>query len=313
MPGRPRSCLCAVARFGQAQQSGSVVGQACVGTKTCCYLGIARRDPRHNQMIRAVGDSLVGTHNTTPMAMIQKAIRRRYEFSFTGLLQADELLQSAMDSDLRGLVLAWRGMLRHDELIEFCKRDTDRLAEAVDFVNQASRLAPGSSTVMAMASEVTFFLEDDLDKAAFLANRAVQLDDQDPEALSAVGRTMSLQGRNDTSHQYAVAARHYADGSPYSYDWDLMLCVAKIRIGDMHGAYDMALMCHRKMPFARQALRYLAVLSFLDDRPADAVFYANRLTRLEPDFSIQTLLNSYAPMSNIRDVELLERLRQKLL
>ena len=266
-----------------------------------------------NQIVRAVGDAVVGTHGKTPMAIIQKAIRRRYEFKSASLQQADDLLRSAMDSDLRGLALAWRGLIRHDEVVEFCGRDTDRLAEAVDFVDQATRLATGSSTVMAMASEVTFFLEDDLDKAVFLANRAVQLDDQDPEALSALGRTLSLQGRNDASHHYAVAARHYADGSPYSYDWDLMLCVAKIRVGDMAGAYDMALICHRKMPFARHALRYLTVLSFLDDRPADAMLYSNRLRRLEPDFSIQTLLNSYAPLSNIRDVELMGKLRQKLL
>lgn len=265
-----------------------------------------------NRAVQAVGDTVISTFGLSPMATIQKAIRRKYEFDRTSLTKADDLLRGAMDTDLKGLALAWRGILRLEEVLEYRENNAERLAEAMDFVGQAALLAPHSAPVLAMVSEVTLFLTNDIDKASFLAHRAHALDDQDPEALAAYGRALSFEGRHRESHRFAQAARHYAQGLSYSYDWDLMAGVASIRVGDMAGGYEMALTCHRKMPFARHALRYLTVLSFLDDRPTDAMQFAGRLRRMEPDFNVQALLNNYEPLSNTRDTDLMDRLRLKL-
>ena len=265
-----------------------------------------------NRAVQAVGDAVVSTTALSPVATIQKAIRRKYEFDRASLTKADDLLRSAKDSDMKGLALAWRGIIRVTELVEFRKNIADRLAEAMDFVDQTAQLAPQSAAVMAMVSEVTLFLSNDVDEVSFFANRAVALDDQDPEALAALGCSLSFEGRHIESHRFAQVARHYAQGLSYSYDWDLMAGIANIRVGDMAGGYDMALACHRKMPFGRHALRYLIVLSILDDRHDDAMQFAGRLRRLEPDFSVQTLLTKYAPLSSTRDTELMERLRHKL-
>ena len=80
----------------------------------------------------------------------------------------------------------------------------------------------------------------------------------------------------------------------------------------MQGGFEMALAYHRKMPFGRHGLRYLTVLSFLADRPDDAMQHATKLRRLEPDFSLPVLLNDHYPLSNTRDVQMMDRLRHKL-
>ena len=163
-----------------------------------------------------------------------------------------------------------------------------------------------------MASEVTLFLSGDVDMAGFFANRAVAVGDQDPQGLAAYGRTLSFEGKNAEAHRVALAARHNAQGSPYSYDWDLMAGIAKIRLGDLAGAFDMMLSCHRKMPFGRQALRYLTVLSLLADRHDDALRFAGRLRHLEPDFNFDLLRGNYAPLASKRDMDLMDMARHKL-
>ena len=265
-----------------------------------------------NQVAQAAANAVTPVVGLTPMAAIQKAIQRRYEYDRPGLIQADDLLCSAMDSDLRGLALAWCGMIRLDEVIEFRETDPDRMAEAISFTEQAVRLAPDDAMVLAMASEVTVFLTGDTDKAAFFANRAVAPDDQEPAAVAALGRMLSFDGKDAEAHRVALAAQHCAQGSPYSCDWDLMAGVAKFRIGDMQGAHDQMLACHRKMPFGRHALRYLTVLSVLADRPDDVIRYAERLHRLEPEFNVDLLRGAYAPLSFARNVELMDRVRDKL-
>ena len=262
--------------------------------------------------IRAVGDTVITAVGLSPMAAIQKAIRRRSECDRASLRVAEDLLRTAQDSDMKGLALAWRGSFRLDERVEYCENDADRLAEGLDFNENAVRFAPDCAAVWAMASEVTLFASHDSDKAAFYAKRAVKIDDQNPDALSAVARVLSFEGRNDQAHDLAIAAQHCAQGSLYCYEWDLMAAVAKIQIGDMAGAYDMALSGHQKMPFSRQTLRYLTILSCLDDRLDDATRNESRLRRLEPDFSVRVILENYPALSSTRDAELRERLRMKL-
>ena len=265
-----------------------------------------------NQTIQAVCDTVVSTAGLTPMAAIQKAIRRIYDCDRNGLTKADDLLRCAMDGEGRGQALAWRGMVRLSEIVEFRESNADRLAEAIEFASQAAQLAPTDTVVQALVSEITLMLTQDIDKAAFFASRAMKLDDQDPESLAALGRTLSYQGRHDNSHQVALVARQNAQGLSQSSEWDLMACVAKIGIGDMKGAIDLALTSHRKMPFGRHALRYLTVLSCLADKPEDAAQFAGRLRRLEPDFSLQLMMGPYQPLPNLGYVDLLDTLRAKL-
>lgn len=265
------------------------------------------------RMVQAMADTVASTAGLTPMAAIQKAIRRMYEFDRASLAKAEDLLRGAMDGDLRAHALIWRSMVRLNATFEFGELDPDALAEAVDFAETAAQLAPDNAAILAMASEVILVGENDLERAGHLARSAFALDDKDPEALAAMGRSLRLQGRKDESHDFAMQARHHAQGLRYSFDWDLMAAVAKIGIGDLKGAYDMAVSGYQKMPYARHSLRYLTALSLLDDRPGDASRYATKLQRLEPDFHMQLLPGQNSPLASFFPAELMDRLRDKLL
>jgi tetratricopeptide (TPR) repeat protein len=265
-----------------------------------------------NRTLQAVTDAVISTAALSPMAAIQKAIRRIFECDRASLFKADDLLKSAMTSDLRAQSLAWQAVLRQTERHEHCEYDDDRLTEALDFIDQAIRLAPQNPVILALSSEFTLNTTGDIDKANFLARRAVQCGDENPYALDALGHTLILQNRTADADRIATKARHYAMGLPHSHDWDMMGCFSKIAIGDTASALDLALTCHRKMPFGRHVLRYLTVLSYLADQPKNAVHYAEKLRRLEPGFSVQTLLGTYLPMARPRDAELMGQFRLKL-
>lgn len=265
-----------------------------------------------HRAVQAVADTVASGAGLSALAAIQKAIRRMYEFDRASLSKADDLLRGAMDSELRAQALVWRSMVRLNEAFEFREADPDRLAEAVDFAESAARFAPDNATILAMASEVTLAVEGDVEKAGFHATRALALDGKDPEALAAVGRSLRSQGRHAEAHGFAMEALHHAQGLNHSFDWDLMAAAAKIGIGDLKGAFDMAFTCYRKVPYGRHALRYLTALSLLDDRHGDAMLFAKKLQRLEPDFDMQLLLGKHYPLSSFFPADLIDRLGDKL-
>lgn len=265
-----------------------------------------------NRTIQAVTDLTTSTDALSPTAAIQKAIRRMFECDRASLFTADVLLKTAMSSDLRAQSLAWQAAVRQTEQHEHGEDNASRLTEALDFIEHAIRLAPQNPVILALSAEFTLNTTGDVDKANFLASRAVQCDDENPYALDALGHTFILQNKASDADRIATKARHYAVGLPHSYDWDLMGCFTKIGIGDTAAALDLALTCHRKMPFGRHVLRYLTVLSYLADQPDNAVRCAEKLRRLEPGFSVQTLLGSYLPMARPRDADLMGQLRHKL-
>ncbi len=265
-----------------------------------------------NRTLQAVTDLTISTDALSPTASIQKAIRRIFECDRASLFTADDLLLSALDSDLRPQSLIWQAMLRQTEQHEHCEHNSDRSTEASDFVDQAMCLAPQNPLVLALASEFTLNTTNDVDKAHFLAHRALQSDDENPYALDALGHCLILKNQTAEADRIATKARHFAMGLPHSYDWDLMGCFTKIAIGDLAAALDLALISHRKMPFGRHILRYLTVLSFLTDKPENAAHYAEKLRRLEPGFTVQSLTGRYLPLARQRDADLMDQLRHKL-
>lgn len=266
-----------------------------------------------NRAVQGVADTVSGTPNLAAMTAINRAVRRIYEFDRTGLTKADDLLRGAMEGDLRGPALAWRGYVRLTEALEFRDSSAGKQSEAMDFVHQALDQAPDHSVVASLASQVILKLTGDLDKAHFLAGRAVALADDNPYALDALCQTLILQGRYTEADDLADRARRTAAGLPHSFSWDMQACLTALSVGRIDDALNLALSSNRKMPFYRPALRYLSALSCLGGKPNDAAYYAAQLRRLEPDFRLQMLLEDDYPVATLRDLGLIETLRPYLL
>ena len=265
-----------------------------------------------NRTVQAVSDTIAATPGRASIAAINRAIRRVFEFDRPGLIKADDLLSGPVAGEVQGLALAWRGFVRLTEVLEFRDSDPAKIAEATGFIGDALKIAPDHPIVLSLASQITLKLTNDLDRAHFLANRAVEQSDDNPYALDALCQTLIVQRHHDEANQVALRAQRSASGLPHSFSWDLLACFTTLSVGDNAGAFDLALASHRKMPFYRPALRYLTVLSCIADRPDDAARYATQLRRFEPDFTLKLLLQDGYPVATLRDLGLIDALRLKL-
>lgn len=182
----------------------------------------------------------------------------------------------------------------------------------MEFAQEALKALPDHPVVLSAASKITLKLTEDIDKAHFLASRAVEQGDDNPYALDALCRTLIIQRRHEEANRTALRAQRNATGLPHSFSWDLLACITSLSVGDADKAFDLALACHRKLPFYRPALRYLTGLSALAGRPDDANRFAAQLRRLEPDFKISLLLSDAYPVATLRDLGLIDASRVKL-
>jgi tetratricopeptide (TPR) repeat protein len=265
-----------------------------------------------NCTVQAVSDAAATAPGLNAISAINHAVRRVFEFEKVGLVKADDLLREAVNGEARALALAWRGFLRLTEALEFRDAESGKLEEAMLYTQEALALAPEHPVVLSLASQVTLRVTGDLGQAHYLAGRAVSIGDDNPYALDALSQTLITQGRYDEAHRLAEFARLNAQGLPHSFSWDLLACFSALGIGDKDRAYDLALTCHRKMPFYRPALRYLTAISALNNRPDDIQRHSQQLRKIEPDFTPTLLLNPTYPVETLRDLGLIDEIRARL-
>ncbi len=266
-----------------------------------------------NQAVQAVSDAASTAPGLASVSAINHAVRRVFEFDKTGLMKADGLLQDAADGEARGLALAWRGFLRLTETLEFRDDQSGKLEEAMLYAKEALELAPDHPMVLSFASQITLRATGDLGQAHYLASRAVEQGEDNPYALDALSQTLISQGLFDQAHSVAERARVNAQGLPHSFSWDLLACFTALGVGDRERAHDLALTCHRKMPFYRPALRYLIALSVLTNRPEDMARHCKQLRKIEPDFEPRLLFSPSYPVQTLRDLDLIDEIKRLLL
>lgn len=264
-----------------------------------------------NRVVSRVVELLAAAPTGTESSALQRAVRRIYEFDRGGLAKADEML-AGIGGDLRGLALAWRGFIRLTAALEFRDVTPDSVAEARGFADDALRAMADHPVALALASQTRLKMEGDLDQAHYLALRAAELSDQNPYALEALSQTSILHGDYAVANDIAQRARLAAQGLPHSFNWDMQACLTSLSLGQLDVALEAARDCHRKMPIYRPALRYLVALSMLVGKRSDAEYYAGRMRRLEPDFTLHSLLQPGYPLETLRALGHVETLRAHL-
>jgi tetratricopeptide (TPR) repeat protein len=265
-----------------------------------------------NRTVQAVVDLAAPNPVLQPFIAVNRAVQRIYEFDRGRLARADEMLKGAATGDMRGLALAWRAFARLTSALEFRDTSSANARDAEAFAEEALAEMGDHPVVLALAAQVRMKVSDDVDAAHYLALRAVEIADQNPYALEALSQSLILQRRFPEADALAIRARRAAEGLPHSFNWDMQACLSALSMGRLEAALDAARECHRKMPFYRPALRYLAALSYLLDRREDALTFAGRLRRLEPDFDPPLLTAPGYPLDTLRALGLGEALRDRI-
>lgn len=221
---------------------------------------------------------------------------------------ADRIFSGLEAEDQNGVVQAWRSFIGLTRILEHGEASEKGADEAMAFARNSEKLGFRNPLTVALAAQVTMKIGNDTDRGAFLAQQAHEFGETNPYALHAMSQASLLRGEFLAGYKYAENGRRASSSLPNSYFWDMQTCLAALGIGKRQTAYKLAHFAHIKMPSYRPALRYLAALSFLDQRPVDGEKWCTRLQDLEPQFQAAMLLTETYPIDTFRILGLQEEL-----
>ncbi|QXT39055.1 hypothetical protein [Gymnodinialimonas ceratoperidinii] len=244
-----------------------------------------------------------------PDALCQSAIRNIFSMRPEQLLVADDLLRKAHAIRPHSMYLAWRAQIRVIQYVERHAGDPQQFkAEGEQLVRQALEVDAGTSVVHAISSNVQHFLLRDHASSLEYALRSVQLNPASPMALWSRSTARLYTGDAKSAHRDAVHGRFLAKSSEFRFFWDLQQSATSMVLGKLDDASRLLERASVQCPTFRPPHRYLTALHAERGETSRALSSAAYLRSLEPDFSIDRLLNdpSY-PASLIKKSPALSR------
>ena len=260
-----------------------------------------------NQLIDALAEAMTGHITDTQdirdaNLLTRLAIRRIFTLKPENLLEADKMLQSAEELGAGALSSAWRAQLRVIQHVELHNgRSEDLPAEARKLALNAMEREPMNSMVVAAVANTRLVLDNDVNSCMELARRSVRLNPANPLAWNSLATAKLYAGDIGEAHALAVRAQKISSGSPFGHWWDFGRCLTAALTGRKAEALQLAEAAHALSPEFRPPLRYLTALYAADERFDDAIRTAERLKKLEPDFSFERLATDETyPISPLR-------------
>ena len=244
-----------------------------------------------------------------PGLFLRTAPTRLFSGSHGAIMDAEAMLGTLVGRAAdRGVPLAWLAFARLTRAVEFAAPGNALREEALGLASEAVAAAPTNPLVLALAASVQRQFGDDLGRGRFLARAAIRIDEHDPYAIEAVSSLELAGGALAAAYRSAIRARQAAQGLPNAFYWDMQVCLAALRMGDLETARRAAREVHAAQPGYRPALRYLAATSLLaGDRTAAGV-WAARLAEREPGFTLASLRGAEYPVATLRLAGLADRL-----
>ena len=247
-----------------------------------------------NQLIEAAGDALFladGPDENCPDTLCRYAIRSMFEINPDDVQIADQMFDRAFKIEPRGLYLAWRAQAKTIIKIERHGADEQALHEEAEALcARALELEPNNSMVLATVANTYCLTIRDYERSLFLAGRSTLLNPSNPMAWFALSSASMYAGKSKDALQYTLKANQLALTSPHRFWWDSQVFAAALTSGKLAEAQFFAESCHAQKPDFRPPLRYLIALFSNSGHNDRAIAMADRLTKLEPDFSIERLV-----------------------
>lgn len=260
-----------------------------------------------NQLIDALAEAMTANISDTQdirdaNLLTRLAIRRIFTLKPENLIEADEMLRLAEELGAGALSSAWRAQLRviqHVELHD--NRSEDLPEEARKLTVLAMEREPMNSMVLAAVANTRLVLDNDVNSCMELARRSVRLNPANPLAWDSLATAKLYAGDIGEAHALAVRAQKISSGSPFGHWWDFGRCLTAALTGRKAEALQLAEAAHALSPEFRPPLRYLTALYAADERFDDAQRTAERLKKLEPDFSFERMAKDETyPISPLR-------------
>lgn len=260
-----------------------------------------------NQLIDALAEAMTGHISATQdirdaNLLTRLAIRRIFTLKPENLVEADNMLAMAEELGAGALSSAWRAQLRVIQHVELHNGRSENLPdEARKLAVLAMEREPMNSMVVAAVANTRLVLDNDVNVCMELARRSVRLNPANPLAWNSLATAKLYAGDIGEAHALAVRAQKISSGSPFGHWWDFGRCLTAALTGRKAEALQLAEAAHALSPEFRPPLRYLTALYAADERFEDAQRTAERLKKLEPDFSFERMAKDETyPISPLR-------------
>lgn len=249
-----------------------------------------------NVVVDVVGDSLGQNEKAlrlleTPNSLCRAALQKMFSMNEALVAEADRDLAKAYEMDPKAIYLGWRAQLK---VIQYAERHAlDHYAlksEALSLARTAIEAEPQNSMVLSTAANSYLFINHEVNTSLELAKRSVQLNSTNPLAWWSLSASKLYAGDAKASYQMASLARDVTSFSPFGFWWDLQRAAAALVGGRLKEALNTFELTHNARPDFRPPLRYLTALYAHHGEEEKAINAAQKLARLESDFSIDRIL-----------------------
>ncbi len=236
------------------------------------------------------------------------AIRKIFTMARDEIAQADAMLTEAFGLDPHPNFLAWRIQLRVIQRLErHAPVEESGALEIAELRERAIALDPSNSMVLAASANAKLLIDNDLEAGTKLARASLRMNAANPFAWDCLSIGLLMSGAHEEAHQYQLRANEIASRFPIRHFWEMGACLTSVVTRRTDDAIRLARSASALAPSFRPPLRYLAALHAVAGDAEAAAKAAEKLRRIEPDFSLDRLLHdpSY-PITSLRRSGLLE-------
>lgn len=265
-----------------------------------------------DQIIGKLPQVLDGTlPETRATALSRLGLYRMFSFERAALREAYGLMTQAYEHDQNGVYLAWSGLIRTIQIMELSEENPEALREeAIALHYKALELGADNSLVRALAGKVRGTAL--ADSAGFfeLAEQAVDRNPANAIAWNSLAEAYMRLGKFDLALEASKRASHIASSSPFKHWWDTGRCLIAISCNKPDEAIEAGEAAIRSAPLSRPAHRHLLALYALKGDLIKAKAVADKLTKIEPGFTLDRLVNdANYPVRTLRGAGMLDPIR----
>ncbi|SNR62001.1 transcriptional regulator [Puniceibacterium sediminis] len=267
---------------------------------------------------RVIGKLPLIVENARPearaTALARLALYRMFSFEAESLREADSLLSQAYDVDRNGVYLGWRSLVRMIQLIELLEDNPQALREEAAWLSQrAIEDSFDNSLVQALVAQVLVMELGDPVGGIEMARLSVEQNPANGFGWTAMAMSHMRAGDAALAIKYSTQARQIARFSPFRQWWEVNHCVVNIACNQPAEAIAAGEAAARAAPSLRPAHRHLLALYAMDGQMDKALATAQKLTKIEPGFTLDRFINDETyPVRTLRTKGLLEPIRALL-
>jgi tetratricopeptide (TPR) repeat protein len=213
--------------------------------------------------------------------------------------RADELLANAYEVDPKPVYLAWRAYARALYAGELYDRRS-AIEEAEELARRAIEADPNNATVLALTSHVYGFVLRKWAVAHELAELSVRCDPSLPLGHTYLGKAKLELGEHEAGYRETCRGLELSGQAPYRHMLHTAHGLASLATGRFDEAVRAAEIVHAIVPIFRPTRRYLVPLYLRlgeRDKARDAF---EKMSLIEPSFSLEAMREQSYPSNIIR-------------